>query len=153
MFTHKDLYNFWLCSTGVWDSLLVTVTVNLLDKQELISISQIHHLDRVEFGVKMSWDYKKKPESGTMSWCVNANQPNLVFTNKGLTTETPCVLNYQLLAANKLAITVGKLEETFFLASHKRRLRELRYEGKLVRRLWENKVSNEIPQSCIRIAS
>jgi len=36
-------------------------------------------------------------------------------------------------------ITADKFSETFLLDSDRRRLRELRVEGKLIRRLWENK--------------
>lgn len=79
-----------------------------------------------------------------MSWCVDAEQPHLVFTNKSLTDDgPPKVFNYQMLSANKLIITDGKYEEIFLLKSNSHRLRELRYEGKLIRRLWEQKVSAE----------
>lgn len=139
MLIHNELSNFWFCSIGVWDSLLVTVTVDWVDEPELLSIGKIHKLDRPEFGVRMSWQYKKKSQSGYMSWCVDTQHPNLVFTNKGLTNDNPCVLNYQMLNVNKLVITVDKLEETFVLEGE-RRLRELRYDGKLIRRLWEKKV-------------
>jgi hypothetical protein len=40
---------------------------------------------------------------------------------------------------HKLVMTVGKYEETVVLEGDTRRLREQRYEGKLLRRLWENK--------------
>ncbi len=140
MITHNNLYNFWVRSKGAWVSKLVNVVVSLLDEKELLAISQIHLLDQVEFGVTMSWKYNTKEESGHMSWCVDSKQPGLVFTNKSLATDTPRILNYQMVNDNKLIITFGKLEETFFLESDRRRLRELRYEGKLVRRLWENKV-------------
>lgn len=144
MLTHTQLYNFWLRSQGIWDSQLVTVTVNWLDERELASISQIHHLSATEFGVKMSWQYKKKSASGNMCWCVDAERPQLVFTNKSLTDDSPPrVFNYQMLAANKLIITAGKYEEMFLLESDERRLRELRIEGKLIRRLKEQKIAVE----------
>jgi len=143
---HQPLYDFWLRSTGVWVSPLVIVNVRFLEKQEIFSIGQIHNLEQVEFGVNMLWEYRKKTESGYMSWCVDACQPNLVFTNKGLTNNNPCILNYQLLNANKLIITVDKLEETFILTNDGRRLRELRYEGKLLRRLREKKVDALSPK-------
>jgi hypothetical protein len=140
MIIHNNLYNFWSRSQGIWFSKLVKVVVGLLDEQELLSISQAHLLTEPEFGVKMSWEYNTKPESGQMSWCVDANQPGFVFTNKGLTTDKPCVLTYQMVNPNKLVMTSDKLEETFLLDSDSRRLRELRCEGKLLRRLWEHKL-------------
>ncbi len=141
MVIHNNLYNFWFRSKGVWDSKLAKVTVNLLDEQELSSISRTHHLAKAEFGVNMSWEYKTKQESGQMSWCVDTKQPNVVFTNKGLAKDSsPGRFAYRMIDDNKLVITVGKYEETFFLKDDRRRLRELRYDGKLVRRLWENKV-------------
>ena len=147
MFIHDSLYHFWFRSIGVWDSLLVKVTANWLSEQELISLCQIHHLSQPEFGVTVSWEYKKRSDSGNMSWCVDANHASLIFANKTLKPDSPpSVLNYKLPDANKLVITVGQLEETFVLASDKRRLRELRYQGKLLRRLWEEKVSG-VPQS------
>ncbi len=153
MFIHNELYKFWLPSIGVWDSPLLTLTVKWLDEQELLLIGKIHHLHQAEFGVKMSWEYKKKSDSGHMSWCVDAARPNLVFTNKSLAPESsPRIFNYQLLAANKLVMSVGKYEETVMLESDRRRLREQRYDGKLIRRLWEEKVRAEIPQRLISLA-
>lgn len=148
MFTHTQLYNFWLRSQGIWDSQLVTVTVSWLDERELASVSQIHHLSATEFGVKMTWQYKKKSASGDMCWCVDAQQPQLVFTDKSLTDNSPPrIFNYQILAVNKLIITAGKYEETFVLESDNRRLRELRIEGKLIRRLKEQKIASETKQN------
>jgi hypothetical protein len=153
MFIHNELYKFWLPSTGVWDSHLLTLTVKWLHEEELLLIGKIHHLHQAEFGVKMSWEYKKKSESGHMSWCVDAARPNLVFTNKSLAPESsPRIFNYQLLAANKLVMSIGKYEETVMLESDRRRLREQRYDGKLIRRLWEEKVRAEIPQRLISLA-
>ncbi len=88
MLIHNELDNFWLPSIGVWDSHLLTLSVKWLDEQELLLICTIHYLDRAEFGVKMSWEYKKKSESGHMSWCVDAARLNLVFTNKSLAPES-----------------------------------------------------------------
>jgi hypothetical protein len=153
MFIHNELYKFWLPSIGVWDSHFLTLTVKWLDEEELLLIGKIHHLYQAEFGVKMSWEYKKKSDSGHMSWCVDAARPNLVFTNKSLAPESsPRIFNYQLLAANKLVMSVGKYEETVMLESDRRRLREQRYDGKLIRRLWEEKVRAEIPQRLISLA-
>ncbi len=139
--THYKLYNFWSRSEGLWLSKLVKVAVRFLSEQELLAVSQIHLLDKAEFGVKMSWEYNTKEELGHMLWCVNAMQPGLVFTDKGLSNySSPQVLHYQMVNDNKLVITTGKYEETFLLDGDSRRLRELRYEGKLVRRLRENKL-------------
>lgn len=115
MLTHTQLYDFWLRSQGIWNSQLVMVTVSCLNDQELALISQIHHLSATEFGVKMSWQYKKKSASGNMCWCVDAQQPQLVFTNKSLTENSPPqIFNYQMLATNKLIITAGKYEDFFY---------------------------------------
>jgi hypothetical protein len=144
MLTHSQLYNFWSRSQGIWISQLVTVSVNWLDDQELAVISQIHCLSTPEFGVKMGWQYSKKSDSGNMCWCVDADQPQLVFTNKSLTDNSPPrIFDYRILAVNKLIITAGKYEETFLLESDNHRLRELRIEGKLIRRLKEQKVTLE----------
>lgn len=137
---HYKLYSFWLRSEGIWFSKLVKVTVKLLSAQELLAISFLHRINQVEFGVRINWEDNIKEESGHMSWCVDANQPGLVFTDKGLSSDSPPqILDYQMFDDNKLVITTGKYEETFLLDGDQRRLRELRYDGKLVRRLWENK--------------
>ncbi len=49
-------------------------------------------------------------------------------------------------------MSVGKYEETVMLESDRRRLREQRYDGKLIRGLWEEKVRAEIPQMLINLA-
>lgn len=157
MLAHSQLYNFWSRSQGIWISQLVTVSVNWLDDQELAVISQIHCLSTPEFGVKMSWQYSKKSDSGNMSWCVDADQPQLVFTNKSLADNSPPrILDYRMLAENKLIITAGKYEEMFLLESDNHRLRELRIEGKLIRRLKEQKVTpktlQNLPIGLIEIA-
>ena len=140
LFKHYHLYNFWSRSEGLWVSKLVKVTVRFLDEQELLVVSKIHALDNTEFGVRVSWEYSKKEESGHMSWCVDSHHLGLVFTDKSLLSDTPPqILNYQMIDENKLVITAGKYEETFLIHDDTRRLRELRYDGKLVRRLWENK--------------
>jgi len=140
MFIHKNLYNFWSRSEGVWLSKLVKVRVSLLDEQELSLISQIHLFTEAEFGVNMSCEYNLKEESGYMSWCVDSNHSGLVFTDKSLSKESlPRIFDYQMVNDHKLVMTVGKYEETVVLEGDTRRLREQRYEGKLLRRLWENK--------------
>ena len=148
MLIHSQLYNFWLRSQGIWISQLVTVSVNWLNDEELAAISHIHCLSATEFGVKMSWQYSKKSDSGNMCWCVDADQPQLVFTNKSLTDNSlPRIFDYRMLADNKLIITAGKYEEMFLLESDNYRLRELRIEGKLIRRLKEQKVTPETLQN------
>ncbi len=149
MLTHSQLYNFWLRSQGMWVSQLVTVSVNWLDDQELAAISQIHCLSATEFGVKMSWQYSsKKSDSSNMCWCVDTDQPQLVFTNKSLTANSPPrIFDYHMLAENKLIINAGKYEEMFLLETDNHRLRELRIEGKLIRRIKEQKVTPETLQN------
>ncbi|WAL60036.1 hypothetical protein [Thermocoleostomius sinensis] len=76
-----------------------------------------------------------------MSWCVSANQPGLVFTNKGLASDSvPQIYQYRMADENTLVMSVGKYEETIRLEGTKRRLREQRYDRRLIRRVWENKV-------------
>ena len=75
-----------------------------------------------------------------MSWCVDSNHSGLVFTDKSLSKDSlPRIFDYQMVNDHKLVMTVGKYEETVVLDGDTRRLREQRYEGKLLRRLWENK--------------
>jgi hypothetical protein len=143
---HQQLYNFWLRSTGIWVSPLLTLHVDWLNEIEILAIAQIHHLERVEFGIKMSWEYCKKPDSDYMSWCVDAKHPHVVFTDKSISHNSPpSIFSYQLPIANRLVMSVGQYEETIVLESHNRRLREQRYEGKLMRRLWEEKVNAVSP--------
>lgn len=76
-----------------------------------------------------------------MSWCVDANQPGLVFTDRGLSSHSPPqIFNYQMVDDNQLVMAAGKYEETILLEGDNRRLREQRFKGKLIRRLWENKL-------------
>ena len=142
---HYQLYDYWLRSTGVWVSPLLMLNVDWLSESEILAIAQTHDLERVEFGIKMSWEYRKKPESGYMSWCVDTQHPNVVFTDKSLSRNSaPSIFNYQMQDADRLIMSVGKYEETIMLESCCRRLREQRYEGKLMRRLWEKKVDATI---------
>jgi hypothetical protein len=141
MFTHQVLYDFWCRSQSVWLCKLVKVTISFLNNQELSELSQTHQLKDVEFGVKLSWEYCTKQGSGYMSWCVNAHQPGLVFTNKGLSDDSPPqIYQYKMIDDNTLVMSVGKYEETIRLESANRRLREQRYDRKLIRRVWENKI-------------
>lgn len=137
---HDNLYDFWSRSQGIWFSKLVTVTIRLLYERELFTISQIHQLNSPEFGIKMNWEYHTREELGQMSWCVDTTQPNSVFTDRDLFAPSPAIYDYRLIRDHQLVMTAGKYEETCWLEGNCRRLREQRYEGKLVRRLWENKV-------------
>lgn len=139
-FKHYSLYRFWLRSEGLWISKLVKITVRLLRKEELLALAHIHQLDKAEFGIKLSWEYNTKEELWHMSWCVDAARPGLVFTDKFLSNDSlPQLLNYQMIDDNTLVMTEGKYEEIFLLKGDNQRLRELRNEGKLLRRLWEYK--------------
>jgi hydroxypyruvate isomerase len=144
---HQQLYDFWLRSTGVWISPLLTLNISWLNKSEILAIAKIHHLEQVEFGISMSWEYCKKPDSDYMSWCVDAKYPDVVFTDKSISHNSPpSIFNYQLRDANRLVMTVGKYEETIVLESYNRRWREQRYEGKLMRRLREEKADTISPK-------
>lgn len=144
MYLHDNFYQFWQKSQGVWTSPLVTVTVNWLDRQGLLSLGQMHQI-QLEFGVNMMWKYHKKSDSGSMAWGVDTNYSNLVFTDKNPGQDGGVSINsYEFVAANKLVMAHAQYEETFYLASDNRRLRELRIDGKLVRRLWEDKVGVEM---------
>jgi hypothetical protein len=141
-FKHCNLYQFWWRSQGLWLSKLVKVTLRFLDEQELQTIQQIHTLEQPEFGVRMAWEYQTKSEVGQMAWCVDTNQPSLVFTNHGIADNTlPAIYNYQMVGDLTLVTTNGEIEERTALDGNSRRLRELRTGGKLVKRLWENKFS------------
>ena len=59
-------------------------------------------------------------------WCVDTQYPNCIWTDKGLKVGSlPQRLNDKMLAQNKLVITIGKLEEIFYLKSDRNRWREL----------------------------
>ncbi|MBD2101499.1 hypothetical protein [Leptolyngbya sp. FACHB-261] len=151
MLNHQELYEFWCRSMGTWTSPLLTLQLRWLDNPELLPISEAHHLSEPEFGISMSWTYNKKAEAGHMAWIADASHPNAVFTDKSIWEDTPpSVFNYQLFAAKRLVMTTGEYEETVFLQSDSRRLREQRYGGKLMRRLWEDKVAVDIPQWQLR---
>jgi hypothetical protein len=141
-FRHSTLYQFWQRSQGIWLSKLVKVTLRLLDDPELQMFQRIHALEQPEFGVKMAWEYQTKSEGGQMMWCVDANHPSLVFTNQGITDESPpTIYQYQMVGDRTLVTTQGEIEERTALDGDSRRLRELRAEGKLVKRLWEIRFS------------
>jgi hypothetical protein len=142
---HYQLYDYWLRSTGIWVSPLLTLNVDWLNESEISAIAQIHALERVEFGIKMSWEYRKKLDSDYMSWCVDTKHPNVVFTDKSISHNSAhSIFSYQMRDPNRLVMSVGKYEETIVLESYNKRLREHRYEGKLMRRLWETKVDATI---------
>lgn len=137
---HASLYQFWWRSQGLWFSKLVKVTVCLLNEQELLAICQIHRLKQPKFGIRIGWEYYTKAESGQMLWYVDANQPGVVFSNKGVANDSqPDIYHYQMFSNHTLVTTNGKLAETTALEGDSRRLRDLRVEGKLIRRIWENK--------------
>jgi hypothetical protein len=140
-FKHQKLYDFWSRSEGLWHSKLVKIAIKILTASDLLTVSQLHQLTQPEFGIRMSWEYNISQETGQMLWCVDASSPNAVFTNRGLNPNTqPSVYQYQLLS-NDILITIdGKAEETNVLEpGNNRRLRELRLDGKLIRRHWESK--------------
>jgi hypothetical protein len=140
-FKHQALYNFWLRSNGLWHSKLVKVVIKLLTTPELTSITELHHLEAPEFGIRMSWEYNSKDGSGQMLWAVDANYSDTIFTTQGIPSDQqPSIYHYQLLSNDILLTIAGKAEETNILeSSNDRRLRELRYDGKLIRRHWESK--------------
>jgi hypothetical protein len=141
MLTHQSLYEFWQRSQSLWSGKLAQVSVRFLSESELAKLRQLHQLGQVEFGVDLSWKYSTRSESGQMSWCVDAVHPGVVFTNKGLLEQnSPQVYHYQMLDENTLVMSVDKYEETIRLETDRRRLREHRYDGKLIRRVWEYKV-------------
>jgi hypothetical protein len=136
---HDNLYQFWRRSEGIWFSKLVNVTIRLLPQTELLAISQRHLLEQPEFGVRMSWEYNTKPQSGQMIWCVDTAYPGLLFADRSMLDNSPQIFDYQMTGDQHLVITADKYCETFLLDGNHRRLRELRVEGKLIRRLWEHK--------------
>jgi hypothetical protein len=139
-FKHSNLYQFWWRSQGLWLSKLAKVTLRFLDEQELQAFQPIHTLEAPEFGVRIAWEYQTKSDVGQMVWCVDTNQPNLVFTNQGIADNTPpAIYHYQMVGNLTLVITKDEIEERTTLDGDSRRLRELRTGGKLVKRLWENR--------------
>jgi hypothetical protein len=140
LFKHQQLYGFWSRSEGLWHSKMVNISIRILTAPELLTVAQIHHLESPEFGIKMSWEHNTNHESGQMLWCVDADHPGAVFTDKGIQSDDPSVYHYQLVSQDILITIDGKAEETNILEPlNHRRLRELRYNGKLIRRHWENK--------------
>ncbi len=141
-FKHCNLYQFWWRSQGLWLSKLAKVTLRFLDEQELQTFQQIHALEQPEFGVRMAWEYQTKSDVGQTVWCVDAAQSCLVFTNQGITDNSPpAIYHYQMIGDRTLATTNGEIEERTALDGDSRRLRELRTGGNLVKHLWENRFS------------
>lgn len=155
-FSHNALYQFWLrsCrasqgeSQGVWCSNLATVTVRFLTASELQEVGQLHHLKNIEFGICVQWQYNNKPQAGQIRWCVDSKHPHLIFpdrsaaktfANRADASDKPPVLYYTLFNANEISITIGDLEERVYLQHDTYRLREIRQNGQLIRRVWENK--------------
>jgi hypothetical protein len=141
-FRHRNLHQFWWRSQGLWLSKLAKVTLRLLDERELQTLQKVHALERPEFGIKMAWEYQTKSEAGQMLWCVDAAQSSLMFTSRGMTDDSsPTVYHYQMIDDHTLITTMSEIEERTVLEGNSRRLRELRSEDRLVRRLWENRFS------------
>jgi hypothetical protein len=141
-FEHRNLYQFWARSQGLWLSKLARVTVRLLEEQELQAFQQTHALEQPEFGIKMAWEYETKADIGQMLWCVDAARSDVVFTNRGINDrDPPATYRYQMKNDFTLITTNGEVEERTALDGDSRRLRELRADGKLVKRLWENRFS------------
>lgn len=137
---HDRLYQFWLRSQGLWLSKLTKVTLSFLGDLELQAFKHIHSLAHPEFGIRMAWEYQIKAETGQMSWCVDAAQPGLVFTSKRVTAHSlPAIYDYQMLGDHILVTATDQMEERTVLEGDHQRLRELRYQDKLVRRHWEHK--------------
>jgi hypothetical protein len=141
-FVHDALYQYWFRSQGIWFSKLVKVAVRFLNAHELLNVGQLHGLnDTIEFGVRMQWEYYTKDECGHMSWCVDATHPNIMFSDRSVISHEPQVLHYTMPHPDELKITLDDLEERFCLQSNRHQLRELRRNGRLLRRLWEHKFS------------
>jgi hypothetical protein len=141
-FQHDRLYRFWQRSQGIWLSKLVNMTIRLLDPQEFLASTPIETLKTPEFGIKLSWEYNTKAESGQMFWWVDLDRGNLIFTNKGIEDASqPSIYHYQMISDDTLVTAIGKFEETNLLEGNSRRLREIRFDGQLVRRHWESKFS------------
>jgi hypothetical protein len=139
---HDSLYQFWWRSQGLWLSKLAKVTLRLLDEGDLQTFRHHHSLKQPAFGVRMAWEYQTKAESGQMMWCVDATQPSLIYTDRGITDNSPpAIYYYQIIGDRTLVTTLDDIEERTALESDNCRLRELRTGGKLVKRLWENKFS------------
>jgi hypothetical protein len=141
-FEHCNLYQFWERSQGLWLSKLAKVTIRFLDESELQLFQQIHALEQPEFGIKMAWEYEIKADIGQMMWCVDAAHSSVVFADRGITNrDPPTTYHYRMMADFTLITTNGEVEERTALDGDSRRLRELRADGKLVKRLWENRFS------------
>lgn len=141
-FRHRNLYQFWWRSQGLWLSKLAKVTLRLLDEQELQTFQQVHDLEQPEFGVRMAWEYQTKSEVGQMLWGVDAAQASLVFTDRGIADNSaPDIYHYQMVDDRTLVTANSEFEERTALDGDSRRVRELRTEGRLVKRLWENRFS------------
>jgi hypothetical protein len=144
-FKHRDLYQFWQRSQGLWLSKLVKINVRFLKERELQIFRQNHSLEQPEFGVRIAWEYRMKAEVGQMLWCVDSAQPHLVFTNqgfiyKGITAQGPPTIHHYQVFGEHTLITLGNgMEESTSLKGDSCRLRELRSGGALVRRIWETR--------------
>jgi hypothetical protein len=138
---HTKLYEFWSRSEGLWLSKLVKVSIKLLTPTDLLAVTLLYQLEQPEFGIRLSWEKNISEGFGQMIWCVDASQANSIFTNMGINPDSqPSVYHYHLQSDDTLITIYGKAEETNLLEqNNNRRLRELRYDGKLIRRHWEDK--------------
>lgn len=140
MLTHDSLYTFWLRSQGIWFSKLVNVTIKLLECGELLANDSVENIEHSEFGIRLGWEYNTKSEAGQMLWWTRSDRPGLIFTNKGIGNFTqPATYTYSLPSKDTLITSIGQFEETNILDGDNRRLRELRFDGKLMRRHYEQK--------------
>jgi hypothetical protein len=141
MLTHQSLYEFWHRSQSLWSCKLTQVSIYFLSTAELANLRQLHQLEQVEFGVRLGWKYLTRDGAGEMAWCVDAAHPGIIFTDKDVLEQySPQVYQYQMPDSNTLVMSVDKYEETIHLETEHRRLREHRYDGKLMRRVWEHRV-------------
>jgi hypothetical protein len=139
---HQDLYDFWLRSEGFWFSKLAKITIQLIEPSVFVDLAHSHQLQDPEFGIRINWEYSHQQTPGQMIWCVDAAHPSLVFTNQSISPGSlPSVYQYRMLSDNSLVTTDGHAEETNWLKQDHRRLREIRRAGKLIRRIWENKLN------------
>jgi hypothetical protein len=146
---HEDIYDFWFRSIGVWQSQLSVLTVDWLDKRELSEVSNIHHLSKADFGIKMNWNYKHRKEDGCIFWSVSREYKNLIFPSQSFRDNMPlCTYQCRVIGKSKISFTINAVdtvdtyEETIFLKNNECRTRELRLAGRLIRRLRENRLNN-----------
>jgi hypothetical protein len=82
-FQHQKLYDFWSRSVGLWQAKLVKVMIEILTPPDRAIVTQLHQMEEAEFGIRLSWEYSLRNESGQMIWCVTANHPDTLFADQG----------------------------------------------------------------------